>query len=133
MPFSKKASAEEEFETSSILESGILFEGASISGSTNLLIRGIVKSKIELDADLTIDYDGIVEGEVNCRNIIVRGNVHGNVTANGALLIANEGSIIGNISCTTLEVQAGGKLVGSCNQVVEPIIKRQELKIVGED
>ncbi|MCL2610370.1 MAG: polymer-forming cytoskeletal protein, partial [Defluviitaleaceae bacterium] len=101
--------------------------------STNLLVRGIIKSKIELDADLTVEYDGLIEGEVNCRNIIVRGNVIGNVTANGSLLIANDGSIMGNISCTTLEVHAGGKLVGSCNQVAEPIIRRQELKIVGED
>lgn len=132
MPFGKKAIAEEEFPTSSIIESGILIEGAKLSGSSNILIRGIVKSKIELDADLTVDYEGLIEGEVNCNNIIIRGKIVGDVTATGSLIIANEGSITGDISCSTLEVHAGGRFIGSCNQVAEPVIKRKELKIVGE-
>ncbi|MCL1925424.1 MAG: polymer-forming cytoskeletal protein [Defluviitaleaceae bacterium] len=132
MAFGKKAIQEEEFETSSIIESGILIEGQKFSGSSNVLVRGIIKSKVELDADLTVDFEGLIEGEVNCNNIIIRGKILGNVTANGSLLIANEGAITGDISCTTLEVQAGGKFIGSCNQVAEPVIKRKELKIVGE-
>ena len=132
MPFGKKAINEDEFPLSSIIESGILIEGAKVSGSSNVLVKGIIKSEVELDADLTVDYEGLIEGEVNCNNILIRGKIVGDVTATGSLVIANEGSITGDISCATLEIHAGGRFIGSCNQVAEPVIKRKELKIVAE-
>ena len=108
-------------EGSAIIEGGIEIYGDKIVGSTNLVIRGIVNSRIEIDADLVLEDEGQVNGHIHVRNCVIKGRVNGNVFASGHLHITDDGSILGDISCTTLEVSSGGTLVGSCNKQTEPI------------
>lgn len=100
----------------SVIERGIEIYGDKIVGNTNMVIRGIVISRIELDADLVIEDEGHIRGDIKSRNCVVKGNVTGNVYVSGHLHITDEGSIVGDITCTTLEVSTGGNLVGACNK-----------------
>lgn len=126
MAFGKKKDEEKMQQGSSVIETGIIVEGDRISGSTSIVVRGIVKSLFELDADVTVDFEGIIEGDISCINCTVRGKVVGNVNSTGHLLITNDGSIIGDITCSSLEVNSGGHFIGSCNKMKDPVVVRRE-------
>ena len=108
-------------EGASIIESGMLIEGELISGSTSMVIRGIIKSDLEVDADVTVDHEGIVEGDISCINCTIKGKVMGNISATGHLCLTDEGSVLGDITCTTLEVTKGASFTGTCNKPKNPI------------
>lgn len=127
MAFGKKRDEINAPTGSSVIETGIEIHGERIVGSTDITVRGIVKSLFEIDADITIDHEGHVEGDISCINCIVKGKVVGNVSTTGHLLITDDGSIIGDISCSSLEINAGGNFIGSCNKAKEPVIIRREV------
>ena len=108
-------------EGSAIIEGGIEIYGERIVGSTNLIIRGIVNSQIEVDADLVLEDEGQVNGDIYVHNCVIKGRVNGNIIASGHLHITDDGSVLGDISCTTLEINNGGHLVGSCNKQSQPV------------
>ncbi|MCL1936495.1 MAG: polymer-forming cytoskeletal protein [Defluviitaleaceae bacterium] len=127
MAFGKKKDAEVVLAGASVIEPGIEIYGEKIVGSTSIIIRGIVKSVFEIDAEIVVDHEGYIEGDIYCRNCTVKGKVVGNVSASGHLHITDEGSIIGDVSCGSLEVSSGGNFVGSCNQAKAPTVVRREL------
>ena len=123
MAFNKKRE-EIVSEGSSIIERGIEIYGEKIVGSTNMFIRGIVVCPIEMDADLVLEEEGHIKGDINARNCVIKGEVNGNVYVSGHLHITSGGSIIGDITCGTLEISSGGKLIGACNKQVVPTAAR---------
>lgn len=123
MAFGKKK--EDDFVTiegASIIESGMLIEGELISGSTSMVIRGIIKSDLEVDANITVDHEGIVEGNITCINCTIKGKVIGNISATGHLCLTDDGSVLGDITCTTLEVSKGASFTGTCNKPKNPLV-----------
>ena len=126
MAFGKKKKEEEIIiNGSSIIERGIEVYGEKIIGSTNIIIRGIVNSQIELDADIILEHEGIINGDLHARNCKIKGRIVGNIFVSGHLHITEEGHVTGDISCTTLEVDSGGVFVGTCNKQSNPIVTRE--------
>ena len=113
-------------EGASVIESGMLIEGELISGSTSMVIRGIIKSDLEVEADVTVDHEGILEGDITCINCTIKGKVMGNISATGHLCLTDEGSVLGDITCSTLEVTKGASFTGTCNKPRNPITIKSE-------
>ena len=132
MNFGKKKDETPTKSGMSVIESGIEVIGEKIIGSTDIVIRGLVSSRFEVEADVTIDHEGSIEGDISCINCTVKGKVVGNISATGNLIITDEGSIVGDISCSTLEVRAGANFTGSCNKVHEPLVIRREAIPMGD-
>ncbi|MCL1996098.1 MAG: polymer-forming cytoskeletal protein [Defluviitaleaceae bacterium] len=100
----------------SVIEAGIEIYGERIIGNTSITVKGIVYSIFEIGADVIVDHEGYIEGNIACRNCVVKGKVVGNVSAAGHLTITDEGTIIGDIDCASLEVNRGGNFTGTCNK-----------------
>jgi len=128
MALRKKKEEEIQLEGSSVIEGGIEIYGDKIVGSTNLMVRGIVNSRIELDADLVLDQEGHINGDIQARNCTIKGKVTGDIRVSGHLQIADYGVVNGNINCSTLEINSGGILIGACNQQIQPnVVRNREL------
>ena len=113
-------------EGASIIESGMLIQGELISGSTSMVIRGIIKSDIDVEASVTVDHEGIIEGDISCVNCTIKGKVLGNISATGHLCLTDEGSVLGDITCQTLEVTKGASFTGTCNKPKHPLTLKSE-------
>lgn len=129
MAFGKKKDDIAVQQGTSVIEAGIEVHGERIIGSTSITVRGIVRSIFEIDADVTVDHAGYVEGDISSINCVIKGKVVGNVSTTGHLVITDEGTIIGDISCSTLEINQGGNFVGSCNKAKTPVVVRREQTI----
>lgn len=133
MSFGKKK--DESFTTTppsdiSIIETGIEIIGEKIIGSSDIVVRGLVKCQIEADADVTVCHEGTVNGDISCINCTIQGHVVGNVSVTGHLTIADEGSVVGDISCSSLSVMSGANFVGSCNKPKEPVVVRTKVDTI---
>ncbi len=99
-----------------IIEHGMVLDASLLSGSCGIIIRGIVRSNIDIDADVCVDSSGTVEGDIVCSNCTVKGRVEGNISATGKLVITEDGTVFGDILCVTLEISQGGNFKGTCNK-----------------
>lgn len=86
--------------------------GGSITSSETTIIASGAKVDGVFNCESRLHVDGVVTGQVNSKSIVTigkDGSISGEVIANR--LIVN-GLFEGNANCDTVEVLAGGKLLG---------------------
>ncbi len=105
------------FSNDTVIEHGMVVDAVSLSGSCGLVVRGIVKAAVDVDADVFVDASGTIEGPVTCTNCKVMGRIKGDVSAAGFLFITNDGCVEGDIMCNALQIDNGGIFRGTCNKV----------------
>lgn len=86
--------------------------GESITSSETTIIASGAKVDGIFNCDSRLHVDGVISGQVNSQSIVTigkNGSIHGEVCA--SRLIVN-GLFEGDANCDTVEVLAGGKLLG---------------------
>ncbi len=82
-----------------------------------LKISGTVKGNIEAnedaDAQLVLDQNGLVEGDITAPNILIRGEVNGNVHSTTQVEIDASALVTGNVYYDVLEMHGGATVNGS--------------------
>ncbi|MCG9714231.1 polymer-forming cytoskeletal protein [Shewanella insulae] len=98
-------------------KAGLTFiaQGTKLSGETHFageaLIGGELQGKISATGKLTIEVDGYIEGELQCKEIKVSGAFKGKMKCE-KLNITSTGSVEGEIACNSMEIFEGGQFIG---------------------
>jgi cytoskeletal protein CcmA (bactofilin family) len=97
--------------------SGLTFiaQGTKLSGETHFageaLIGGELHGKISANDKLTIEIDGYIDGELQCKELKVSGVFKGKLKCE-KLNISRTGTVEGEISCNSMEIFEGGQFIG---------------------
>ena len=86
--------------------------GKSITSCETTIIACGAKVEGIFNCDSRLHVDGVISGQVNSQSIVTigkNGSIHGEVYANRLII---NGLFEGDANCDTVEVLAGGKLLG---------------------
>ena len=82
-------------------------------------ISGIINGDIESRAHLTIEKNGIINGDVYAKDILIRGKIKGNVQCSGKVYVAKQGEVHGNIYASEVIIDKESLLKGGMAQLHE--------------
>ncbi len=91
--------------TGNITFTGIL----KISGT----VKGNIESNEDADAQIVLDQNGLVEGDITAPNVLIRGEVNGNVHSSSQVEIDVSALVTGNVYYDVLEMHGGSTVNGS--------------------
>ena len=91
--------------TGNITFTGIL----KISGT----VKGNIESNEDADAQIVLDQNGLVEGDITAPNVLIRGEVNGNVHSSSQVEIDASALVTGNVYYDVLEMHGGSTVNGS--------------------
>jgi cytoskeletal protein CcmA (bactofilin family) len=84
-----------------------------ISGSTDLLIDGVVNGTIHLTgAKVTVLTEGRVFATISAQDVVVAGQVEGEIRATGRVELRSGSVVVGDICATRLSIEEGATLRG---------------------
>ena len=93
----------------------IIGEETTINGTikenNQISISGTVDGDIECK-DLIVGKSGNLKGKIKTETLSVEGNVEGELNVKGLLKLMSNGSVSGKITYGSLQINAGGKLIG---------------------
>ena len=89
----------------SITFTGIL----KISGT----IKGNIETNEDADAQIILDQNGLVEGDITAPNVKLKGEVNGNVHSSTHVEIDSSALVTGNVYYDILEMHGGSTVNGS--------------------
>ena len=76
-------------------------------------VKGNVESNDDSDAEVLVDSNGLVEGDLIAPTITLRGEVNGNVHSSAKIIIDASALITGNVYYDILEMHGGATVNGS--------------------
>ena len=76
-------------------------------------VKGNVESNDDSDAEVLVDANGLVEGDLIAPTITLRGEVNGNVHSSAKIVIDASALITGNVYYDILEMLGGATVNGS--------------------
>ena len=76
-------------------------------------VKGNIESNDDSDAEILIDNNGIVEGDVIAPVVTLKGEVNGNVHSSAKIVIDASALITGNVYYDILEMHGGATVNGS--------------------
>ena len=83
-----------------------------ISGTDDLVIRGLVKGSVKLDAGVLLAEGGLVEGRVEGTTVDVAGIMKGDVSARERCQIQAGGKMLGDIRSQRILISDGALFRG---------------------
>lgn len=92
---------------------GTVIEG-EIKSESNIRIDGIVKGMTTTQGRLVIGPNGVIEGEVVCRNADIEGTLNGKITASELLSLKSTSKLTGDIVSRRLAIEPGAVFTGTC-------------------
>lgn len=101
-----------------LIGKGIVVDG-EITGTAPLVVEGIVKGRIDLDATVIVAASGLVEADVMGDNVEINGQVTGNVTARDRAEIKGDGRMVGDIKAPRILIADGAGFKGHIDMDVD--------------
>lgn len=101
----------------SLLEEGFLFNKKGIIVDHDLVVRGVVSTRLVCLKTVEIEEKAVVNGDVFANDVIVKGAVNGNIYAKSVVKLCQSGTVRGKIYYGNLEVEKLAVLTGSSERV----------------
>ncbi|MBP5711022.1 MAG: polymer-forming cytoskeletal protein [Bacteroidales bacterium] len=101
-------------------ESGVnvIAEGTTLTGnivtSGDCRIDGTMKGNIQSNAKVIVGINGIIEGELVCKNLEIEGKVKANVNVGELLALKSNSTLVGNITVGKISIEPGANFIGNC-------------------
>ncbi len=83
-----------------------------VTGSTELLVEGVIEGEIRVDAPVMIGAEGVVQGPVSGQVVRIGGRVVGNVSAGDRVEVATSGTLEGDIQAPRIVIAEGAFFKG---------------------
>src|SRR5512147_551599 len=83
-----------------------------IRGDEDLIIRGRVDGKVQLQNALTVEKGGIVQADVDVKRLIVSGTLVGNVVASESIRLQASARVVGDLAAPRVMMEAGAAYRG---------------------
>jgi cytoskeletal protein CcmA (bactofilin family) len=90
-----------------------------ITGSTALVVDGVVEGRVQLNSNLTVGTGGLVKGEVEARGVRIGGKVKGNIRGKEMIEILANGSVEGDVQSPRVVISDGAFFKGKVEMVDE--------------
>ena len=92
----------------------VLVLNGDFTGRGNFIIQGRVEADVALEArDVTVARSGSVRADIHGARIYVEGEVHGNLVGLESVVIRPSGRVRGDVTAPTVNLERGGRLLGS--------------------
>lgn len=88
------------------------------------LISGEISGSIFSENNITLDPEGIIEGETRCKEIKIAGHFKGKLNCD-RILITRSGTLDGEVTSNHMEIYEGGQFIGV--RVQEKIIELPQI------
>ncbi|WP_345874925.1 polymer-forming cytoskeletal protein [Shewanella algae] len=90
-------------------------QGSKIIGESHFdgetLVGGAIYGKINAESKLTIEANGLVDGELTCQDLKVSGLFRGKLCCE-KLTICGTGTVEGEVASKSMEIFEGGQFIG---------------------
>lgn len=90
-------------------------QGSKITGESHFdgetLVGGAIYGKINAESKLTIEANGLVDGELTCQELKVSGLFRGKLCCE-KLTICGTGTVEGEVASKSMEIFEGGQFIG---------------------
>lgn len=97
----------------------IVRKGTEIKGditcSGDIRIDGTLKGNLFSEGKVVVGPNGIIEGEINCKNADISGTIKAKLTVKELLQLKSSANIISDINTNKLSIEPGATFTGSCN------------------
>ena len=107
----------------------IIGEGASIKGEikeeNEITVQGIIEGDITCK-DLIVGKTGSIKGKIQAHTLYVEGNVEGEIDIQELLKLMSSSRVSGKITYGSLQVNEGGKLISESVQFKDKKIIQEE-------
>lgn len=84
-----------------------------VTGTEPLVVQGVVKGKVALEATVHVEAGGQVEAEVQGRDVVVAGTVNGQVAAVERVEVKQGGRMLGNVKAPRILIADGALFKGN--------------------
>jgi cytoskeletal protein CcmA (bactofilin family) len=96
----------------SVVGQGLIIEG-KVEGNGSIRLAGRLKGQVAVTGDVTVDPDGMIEGDVKADRVRIAGHAAANILAASAVEVTGSASLVGEIKAPTVQVTAGAKIRGN--------------------
>ena len=115
--------------SASIIGSGNTITG-NIEAEGDIRIDGTVKGNVFSKAKILIGAEGLVEGNIYCREADINGQVAGNINTQDLLHLKGNASVSGDIHTTKLFIEPSVSFNGQCHMGANIVELKPEMGIV---
>ena len=105
--------------------------GTTINGDIqskgDIRVDGTLKGSVTTEGKVVLGRDGVIEGDVVCKNADVSGILKAKITVSQLLSLKTSAKLNGDITTNKLSIEPGAEFTGSCSMgAVIKDIKRVE-------
>lgn len=126
-PVPEKILPVEENLNSTVIASGVHFEG-NITAASNVYIHGEVIGNVEAkDGLVKVMHNGSIKGNINCTELIIDGTVTGECKSE-TINIYEHGNVNGALVYISLSIKKGGVFIGKAEMLAKTA-KKPPLKV----
>ena len=104
----------ETFNIVNMIGSGTIING-DINSKSDIRIDGILKGSIKTEGKVVLGKEGVVEGDVVCKNADVSGLLKAKITVSQLLSLKSTAKLNGDITTNQLSIEPGAAFTGSCS------------------
>ncbi|MCW3107050.1 MAG: hypothetical protein JWQ09_1556 [Segetibacter sp.] len=112
--------------SATIIGAGVTFTG-DISSTSDIRIDGTIKGNVSCASRVLIGAEGVVEGNVDCRQADVMGKIKGNVTTKDLLYLRGKAFLEGDIYASKLQVEPPAAFNGHCHMNTSSVLALVEM------
>jgi len=95
-----------------------IISGTSIKGDVktkgDIRIDGSLTGTLDCMGKLVVGAQGIIEGQVKCKNADISGTIRANVFVEGMLSLKATSKLIGDIKASKISIEPGAVFSGKC-------------------
>jgi len=108
--------------------------GTTINGDIqskgDIRVDGTLKGSVTTEGKVVLGIDGVIEGDVVCKNADVSGILKAKITVSQLLSLKTSAKLNGDITANKLSIEPGAEFTGSCSMgaVIKEIkhVEKQE-------
>jgi len=115
--------------SASIIGAGNIITG-NIEAEADIRIDGTVKGNVYSKAKILVGADGLVEGNIHCREADINGQVNGNINTTELLHLKGNAAVSGDIHTAKLFIEPTVSFNGQCHMGANIVELKPEMGIV---
>ena len=97
-----------------MIGAGTIING-DINSKSDIRIDGILKGSIKTNGKVVLGKEGVVEGDVVCKNADISGLLKAKITVSQLLSLKSTAKLNGDITTNQLSIEPGAAFTGSCS------------------
>ena len=115
--------------SASIIGAGNTITG-NIAADGDIRIDGTVKGNVYSKAKILVGADGLIEGNIHCREADITGHVNGNINTQEILHLKGSAAVSGDIHTAKLFIEPTVSFNGQCHMGANIVELKPEMGIV---